>query len=190
MFSTAAVPIYIVGYFIHPSVWLYGSVYKTNCSWRQIWGWGVSHHLPRAIFPHLISRWKGRRVRGTVGISGPEEAGLKLQPGCSAPQERLSTCFLSVTMQSAMADYLNYASKYEHLDSRGLPKWLSGKEPTCQSRSCGFDPWVRKIPWRRKWQPTQYSCLGNPVAEEPGGPQSMGLQKSWTQLSDLTMRRR
>ena len=22
------------------------------------------------------------------------------------------------------------------------------------NRRCGFDPWVRKIPWRRKWQPT------------------------------------
>ena len=22
------------------------------------------------------------------------------------------------------------------------------------SRRWGFDPWVRKIPWRRKWQPT------------------------------------
>ena len=30
----------------------------------------------------------------------------------------------------------------------------SGKEPTCQCRRCRFDPWVRKIPWRRKWQPT------------------------------------
>jgi len=20
------------------------------------------------------------------------------------------------------------------------------------TKSCGFDPWVRKIPWRRKWQ--------------------------------------
>ena len=27
----------------------------------------------------------------------------------------------------------------------------------------GFDPWVRKIPWKRKWQPTPYSCLGNPM---------------------------
>ena len=24
-------------------------------------------------------------------------------------------------------------------------------------------PWVRKIPWRREWQPTQCSCLGNPI---------------------------
>ena len=22
-----------------------------------------------------------------------------------------------------------------------------------------FDPWVRKIPWRRKWQPTPVFCL-------------------------------
>ena len=36
----------------------------------------------------------------------------------------------------------------------GLPWWLSGKESACQGRRCGFDPWVGKIPWRRKWQPT------------------------------------
>ena len=33
----------------------------------------------------------------------------------------------------------------------------SGKEPACQCRrhrSHGFDPWVRKILWRRAWQPT------------------------------------
>ena len=26
-----------------------------------------------------------------------------------------------------------------------------------------FDPWVRKIPWRSKWQPFQYSCMENSV---------------------------
>ena len=31
---------------------------------------------------------------------------------------------------------------------------LSGRESTCQCRRHGFDPWVGKIPWRRKWQPT------------------------------------
>ena len=31
-----------------------------------------------------------------------------------------------------------------------------GKEPSCQCRleSCGFNPWVGKIPWNGKWQPT------------------------------------
>ena len=28
------------------------------------------------------------------------------------------------------------------------------KESACQCRRCGFDLWVGKIPWRRKWQPT------------------------------------
>ena len=36
----------------------------------------------------------------------------------------------------------------------GFPPWLSGKESTCQCRRRGFDPWVGKMPWRRKWRPT------------------------------------
>ena len=38
-----------------------------------------------------------------------------------------------------------------------LSTWFSGKESTCQCRRfrrLRFDPWVRKIPWRRKWQPS------------------------------------
>ena len=34
-----------------------------------------------------------------------------------------------------------------------LPEWLSGKESMCQCRRCWFDPWIRNIPWRRKWLP-------------------------------------
>ena len=41
---------------------------------------------------------------------------------------------------------------------RGLPRWYSGNKSTCQwrrqKRRRRFDPWVRKIPWGRKWQPT------------------------------------
>ena len=44
-----------------------------------------------------------------------------------------------------------------------LPSWPSGKESTCQCRRLKFNLWVRKIPWRRKWQPTQISCLRNPM---------------------------
>ena len=39
----------------------------------------------------------------------------------------------------------------------GFPCGASGKEPACQQKKhkiLGFDPWVRKIPWRRLWQPT------------------------------------
>ena len=36
----------------------------------------------------------------------------------------------------------------------GLPRCFSGKEFTCQCRSCGFNSWVGKIPWMRKRQPS------------------------------------
>ena len=38
--------------------------------------------------------------------------------------------------------------------NQGFPGWFSGKESACQCRRQRFDPWVRKISWRRKWQPT------------------------------------
>jgi len=41
----------------------------------------------------------------------------------------------------------------------GLPRWPSGKEMVCQCRRWGFNPRVRKIPWRRKWQPTPVFLL-------------------------------
>ena len=49
-------------------------------------------------------------------------------------------------------------------------------------RTCGFDPWIWKIPWRRKWQLTPVSFPG-----ESHGQRSLRfiwLQKSLTQLSD------
>ena len=39
----------------------------------------------------------------------------------------------------------------------GLPQWLSGRESAClwrRRKRHRFDPWVGKIPWRTKWQPT------------------------------------
>ena len=39
----------------------------------------------------------------------------------------------------------------------GLQRQFSGKESTCQCRNCrrqGFNPWVGKNPWRRKWLST------------------------------------
>ena len=49
---------------------------------------------------------------------------------------------------------------------KGLPRWLSGKEPTCQCkrhRRPRFNPWIENIPRRRNWQPVQSSCLGIPM---------------------------
>ena len=40
------------------------------------------------------------------------------------------------------------------ISSWGFPGGSRGKEPACRHRRYEFDPWVRKIPWRREWQPT------------------------------------
>ena len=45
----------------------------------------------------------------------------------------------------------------KYLLQLAFPGGASGKEPACQCRRCkryGFNPWVRKIPWNRKWKPT------------------------------------
>ena len=53
----------------------------------------------------------------------------------------------------------------------------SGKEPSCQCRRrkrCRFDPWVRKIPWRRKCQPTPVFLPG-----ESHGQRSLAGYSPW-----------
>ena len=63
----------------------------------------------------------------------------------------------------------------------GLPWWLSGKEPACQCRRRGLDPWTEKIPLA-----TRISVLACkiPWTEEFGRLQAMGLQETQIQLSD------
>ena len=50
-----------------------------------------------------------------------------------------------------------------------LPRWLSGEESSGQYKicsSCGFEPWVRKIPWRRTWQPTPVFLPGKSYGQK------------------------
>ena len=55
----------------------------------------------------------------------------------------------------------------------GLPWWLSGNEPACQCRSLSFNPWIGKIPLKRK---SSILAQRTPGAEEPGGLQAMESQ--------------
>ena len=72
---------------------------------------------------------------------------------------------------------------------RGSPGVTSGRKPTCQCRRHkrhGFNPWVRKIPWRRTQQPTPVFLPGDsPWTEESGGLQSMGSHRVRYNWSDL-----
>ena len=44
-------------------------------------------------------------------------------------------------------------------------------------------PWVWKIPWSKKWQPLQYSCLGNPMDREAWQATADWVAKSQIRLS-------
>ena len=66
----------------------------------------------------------------------------------------------------------------------------SGKEFAYQCRRhqrCGFDPWVEKIPWRRKWLPTPVSLPGESHGQRSlaGYSQSIGSQRVRNDWSDL-----
>ena len=71
----------------------------------------------------------------------------------------------------------------------GFPGGASGKEYTCQYRRrkrLGFNPWVRKIPWRRAWQPTPVF-----LPRESHGQKSLAGHSPWGRKeshnwSDLT----
>ena len=51
-----------------------------------------------------------------------------------------------------------------------------------QCRRPGFSPWVGKIPWHRKWQPCQYSCLKNRI--DRGAWQAWGSMGSQIEQRD------
>ena len=64
----------------------------------------------------------------------------------------------------------------------GFPDGSADKESAYSAGDTGngFDPWVRKIPWSRKM--ASHSTILSwtlPWTEEPGGPQSVGLQTEW-----------
>ena len=59
-----------------------------------------------------------------------------------------------------------------------LPWWLRRQRICLQCGRHEYNPWVRKIPWRRAWQPTLvFLPEKSPWTEEPGGLQSMGSQR-------------
>ena len=49
------------------------------------------------------------------------------------------------------------------MPSMGFPGAASGKELLASAGDVEFDLWVRKIPWRRAWQPTPVFFLENPM---------------------------
>ena len=131
------------------------------------WAW-----LPTGVHERQDARL---RVAGLVCLS------LKLCPD-DGPQDPGRGCFPSLHPQWGVGLPLAWLLQGAYLLVLGTGKipspllsgslilfffsaalWLSDKEPACQCQRCRrlwFNPWVGKIPWRRKWQPTPVFLSG------------------------------
>ena len=76
----------------------------------------------------------------------------------------------------------------------GSPGGASGKESTYQCRRhrrCRFNPWVRKIPWSRAWQPTLVFLPGkfhgqrSLAGYSPWGPKELDMTE-WLSTQYVT----
>ena len=82
------------------------------------------------------------------------------QPPSKFPSQRQlhHSFFVCVCKHSKTFFFFILLADHTHAHiSLGLPTRLSGKESAGQCRRrkrFGFSPWVGKIPWRRKWQPS------------------------------------
>ena len=71
---------------------------------------------------------------------------------------------------------------------KGLPRWLSGKESTCQCRRCRRHkiPGSERSPGEGNGYSLQYSCLGNPMDKGTWQATVHRVTESQTQLSTHT----
>ena len=63
---------------------------------------------------------------------------------------------------------IEWTHTHTHTYTHPASLCLSGKESACQCRRhrrYRFDPWVRKIPWRKRWQPTPVFLPGEPLRQ-------------------------
>ena len=107
--------------------------------------------------------------------------------------------FCSNFMKNYTFGFYIYNRKFNHCGLSNL--WViwqllfsfsggaSCKEPSCKcrrQRRCRFDPWVRKVPWRREWQPTLGFLPGESHGERSLEATVHRATKSWTRLKQLS----
>ena len=67
----------------------------------------------------------------------------------------------------------------------GFPGGASGKELACQCRKpkrWKFNSWVRKIPWRKAWQPTSFFLPSESMDRGAWRATAHWVTQSWTRL--------
>ena len=98
--------------------------------------WTVAHQASLSMGFSRQEYWKGLPFPSPGDLSNPG-----VEAGCP-------------TLQAAPSELPGKAKPRCNTYLITVSLVVSSKESTCECRRNRFDPWVRKIPWRRKWQPT------------------------------------
>ena len=106
-----------------------------------------STQCPHRLNPTLRKR-RDRFPTPSQRAAGKASKAVNISP-LLPPQSSL----MSVRSQVQLLRNLRWVLSGLNLNL-GSCRWLSIKEYPCWCRRCGFSPWIRRIPWRRKWQPT------------------------------------
>ena len=113
------------------------------------------------LLAHVLQRIKGSGRKRS--IYEPQQILNNIMKHHNTPRRKAKTknrdrirmqgkCISSTLLVGASNGFaLSFCYDYILL---AISRWLSNKEPACQCRRCRFCPWVGKIPWSRKWQPT------------------------------------
>ena len=67
-----------------------------------------------------------------------------------------------------------------------LPSWFSGKESAWPCRKCRFDPQIKRIPWRRAWQPAPVLMPGESHGQRSLAGYSLWGHRVWDDLTTKT----
>ena len=114
--------------------------------WIQVYVWlsPITVHLRLPQHCQLIIlQYKIKRLKLKIRIH------FLLYFSLNISNTQIEACFIFILFIFPEIFYV-----YQNMFILGLPCWLSGKDFACQCGRYRFDPWVRKISWRRKWQPT------------------------------------
>ena len=101
----------------------------------------------------------GARLPYYLTVNSLSELKSKAQPafkrGSSQCLWPWGLCWPDFSLSKSHSSMLSF-NKYlsSPTPCQGLPWWLRRLRIHLQCRRPGFNPWVRKIPWKRKWQPT------------------------------------
>ena len=151
---------------------------KKNTNNKSWWGCGekgTRQHCCRNVnwYSHFgkqyssSSKIKNKTSNSTPGYIFEENKNTNSKRCKHPPSVHSSIVYSSQDMEATWVSIKSGMNKEYVVFIQGFPGGASGKEPVCQYRNhkrWGFDPWVRKIPWKRAWQLTPVI-----MPEEPHG---------------------